>query len=95
VTCITILAFVPDVSNAVREMARVPRAGGQLVIGDLGKCISWAARRRICGWFGATLCRAARFWTAKELAAMVKERISRQVRSVARFSSHPGLRSRV
>ena len=31
-----------------------------------------AAGRRIRGWFGATLWRAARFWTAKELAAMVK-----------------------
>jgi hypothetical protein len=54
-----------------------------------------AAGRRIRGWFGATLWRAARFWTAKELAAMVKDADLTQVRSVARFSSHPGLRSPV
>ena len=68
VTCITVLAFVPDAIQAVREMARVLRPGGCLVIGDLGKWSLWAARRRVRGWFGAKMWRTAKFRTAKEMA---------------------------
>ncbi len=73
VTCITVLSFVRDADVAIREMARVLRPGGRLVIGDLGKWSVWAARRRIRGWLGAKLWRAARFRTAKELSAMIRQ----------------------
>ena len=70
VFCITVLAFIPDASTAVREMARVLRPGGRLVIGDLGKWSLWAARRRIRGWLGAAFWRAARFRTARQIVAL-------------------------
>jgi 2-polyprenyl-3-methyl-5-hydroxy-6-metoxy-1,4-benzoquinol methylase len=72
VTCITVLAFVPDAIQAVREMARVLRPGGCLVIGDLGKWSIWAARRRVRGWFGAKIWRTAKFRTAKELTGLTE-----------------------
>jgi len=72
VTCITVLAFVPDAIQAAREMARVLRPGGCLVIGDLGKWSLWAARRRVRGWLGAKIWRTAKFRTAKELMGMTE-----------------------
>ncbi len=72
VTCIAVLAFVPDAAAAIAEMARVLRPGGRLVIGDLGRWSYWAARRRIRGWFGAELWRGARFRGAGALATMLR-----------------------
>ena len=72
VTCITVLTFIQDVDVVVREMARVLRPGGRLVIGDLGKWSYWALRRRMRGWFGANLWRDAQFRTAGELATVIR-----------------------
>ena len=69
----TVLAFVADANNTIREMARALRPGGRLVIGDLSKWSLWAVRRRIRGWSGAKLWRQARFRTATKLAEMIKQ----------------------
>ena len=55
VTVITVLAFVAEPVSAVREIARVLKPGGRLVIGNLGKWSLWAASRRLRGWFGAKM----------------------------------------
>jgi len=73
VTCVAVLTFVSDADVAIREMARVLRPAGRLVIGDLGRWSLWAARRRLRGWFGAKLWRTARFRTATELAALITQ----------------------
>ena len=71
VTVITVLAFVPEPVSAVREMARVLKPGGRLVIGDLGKWNLWAASRRLRGWFGAEMWNAAKFRSASDLRTLV------------------------
>lgn len=73
VGAITILCFVENAAPVFREMARVLRPGGHLVIGELGKWSSWAATRRIRGWLGSPLWRQGRFRTAKELRSLARQ----------------------
>jgi ubiquinone/menaquinone biosynthesis C-methylase UbiE len=73
VTVITVLAFVHDAEGAIREIARVLRPGGSLIIGDLAKWNSWAAWRRMRGWLGgAKTWRAATFRTATQLRGLAR-----------------------
>lgn len=67
ITAVTVLCFVRDETLAWREMARVLRPGGRLVIGELGRWSLWAARRRIRGWLGSRLWRHAAFHSATDL----------------------------
>ncbi|MCK6450989.1 MAG: class I SAM-dependent methyltransferase [Alphaproteobacteria bacterium] len=73
VVAVTILCFVEDAAPVFREMARVLRPGGRLVIGELGKWSSWAATRRMRGWLGSPLWRRGRFRTARELRALASQ----------------------
>lgn len=66
----TVLCFVEDAEIVFREMARVLRPGGCLVIGELGKWSSWAVQRRIRAWLGARLWQQGRFRTAGELRTL-------------------------
>ena len=73
VASITVLCFVSDASGALREMARVLRPGGRLVLGELGRWSLWAAIRRLRGWLGAATWKAARFRTGTELRALAEQ----------------------
>jgi SAM-dependent methyltransferase len=61
VMAITSLCFVADSRQAVREMVRVLRGGGRLVVGELGRWNLWALERRIQAWLGSALWQQARF----------------------------------
>ena len=73
VTAITILCFVDDAALVFREIARVLRPEGRLVIGELGKWSTWAAGRRLRAWLGSPLWRLGRFRTANELRDLAEE----------------------
>ncbi len=73
VAAVTILCFVTDAAPVFREIARVLRPGGRLVICELGRWSSWAAERRIRAWLGSRLWRRGHFRTARELQGLCRD----------------------
>lgn len=72
VVAVTVLCFVSDAERALSEMARVLRPGGRLMIGELGHYSLWAAKRRLSGWLGSRMWRAASFRSARELVQLTE-----------------------
>jgi len=72
VLAVTVMCFVDDPTVAVREMARVLKPGGRLVLGELSRWSSWAATRRIRGWLGDATWRDARFFTRRQLSSLAR-----------------------
>lgn len=72
VLSVATLCFSSDPDQPVWEMVRVLRPGGRLVLGELGRWNTWATLRRVKGWLGSSVWRAARFRTRRELRALVQ-----------------------
>jgi ubiquinone biosynthesis O-methyltransferase len=72
VVAVTVLCFVRDAEHAVREIARVLKPGGRLVIGELGRWSLWAAQRRMRGWLGHPVWRTVKFRTAADLRSLAE-----------------------
>ncbi|WP_249779828.1 class I SAM-dependent methyltransferase [Bradyrhizobium sediminis] len=72
VVAVTVLCFVRDAERAVKEIARVLKPGGRLVIGELGRWSLWATQRRIRGWLGHPVWGAVKFRTAADLRSLAE-----------------------
>lgn len=70
VVSVATLCFVDDPSQSIREMVRVLKPGGRLILGELGSGNLWAAQRRIKGWLGSVLWRAAHFRSRGDLLVL-------------------------
>lgn len=70
-TAIAVLCFADDAGRMIRELARVLRPGGRLVLGDLGRWSLWAAKRRLQGWLGSRTWAAARFRSVGQLQELI------------------------
>lgn len=73
VVSVATLCFVDDPRPTIREMVRVLEPGGQLILGELGRWNLWAAQRRVKGWLGSKLWRAAHFRSREDLVALADE----------------------
>jgi ubiquinone/menaquinone biosynthesis C-methylase UbiE len=71
VIAVTLLCLGSDPGAAVAECARVTAPGGRVVVDELGRWNLWAASRRLRGWLGSPIWRAARFWTARQLERLM------------------------
>jgi ubiquinone/menaquinone biosynthesis C-methylase UbiE len=67
VLAVTALCWIPEPVVALKEMNRVLRPGGAVIIGELGRWSLWALARRFQNWLGTSTWKRAHFWTAREL----------------------------
>ena len=71
VLAVTVLCFV-EAEPVLREMARVVRPGGRVVLADLGAYSLWALRRKVRGWRGDPFWRSVHFSTPRRLRAVAR-----------------------
>jgi ubiquinone/menaquinone biosynthesis C-methylase UbiE len=64
---VTALCFVAEPEEVLREVARVLRPGGRLVLGELNRWSLWALQRRLEGMARPTIYRQAHFRSIGEL----------------------------
>jgi SAM-dependent methyltransferase len=70
VVSVATLCFVDDPRPTIREMVCVLKPGGRLILGELGRWNLWAAQRRMKGWLGSDLWRAAQFRSRGDLLTL-------------------------
>ena len=80
---VTLFCFLDAAERqaAARELLRVVRPGGRVVVGELARHSLWAAARRIKGWHGSETWRSAHFTTARELQGLFRDAGASAVRT--------------
>lgn len=73
VLAVTLLCTLKDIASALRELARVVVPGGTLIVGELGRWSTWAAKRRLQSLGRETFWSSAHFWTRRELESRLIE----------------------
>jgi ubiquinone/menaquinone biosynthesis C-methylase UbiE len=68
---VTSLCFVSRPDRAIKEMHRVIKPGGRLVVGELNRFSFWALLRRLKGLFTDTIYNQAHFWSRRELERLL------------------------
>jgi SAM-dependent methyltransferase len=70
VVSVATLCFSDDPQGPIREMIRVLKPNGRLILGELGRWNPWAAVRRVKGWLGFAVWRTAHFRSRGDLLAL-------------------------
>lgn len=70
VLSVTAIEFIEKAARAVRELFRISRPGGRVVVATLNRLSPWAERRRAAGASGHQLFRHARFRSPAEMQAL-------------------------
>ena len=73
VVSVATLCFVDNPRPTIRDMVRVLKPGGRLILGELGRWNLWAAQRRVKGWLGSKLWRAAHFRSRADLIELADQ----------------------
>ena len=73
VMAVTVLCLVPHATAAMSEMTRVLAPGGRLVVGELGRWSTWAAWRRLRGWFGSPTWQHTTFHSERQLTKLIRQ----------------------
>jgi len=68
---VTVLCFIDRATGAVRELARVTKPGGIVLLGELGRWSLWALARRLRARTKGGIWSHARFRTAPELRKLL------------------------
>jgi ubiquinone/menaquinone biosynthesis C-methylase UbiE len=71
VLAVTALCLIREPLVALKEISRVLRPRGVVIVGELGRWSLWALGRRIRGWLGDQFWKTAHFWTAAELRELL------------------------
>lgn len=87
---VAVLCFVADPDAAARELIRVTRPGGRIVVGELNRTSLWAARRRLKGLLGNKPWQQAHFFTPASLSGLLTRAGAGEVRTETAAYLQPG-----